>query len=201
MDNKFLNDLKDMVNENVETRKDKELEDLKGLEIGSQLHEDWRKTRLREDGSYEPRWKKVKDKEFEFKESNTCRKNKDGDVEIDIANMNFNELSSDWKYENLEAGKVVAKLVGNKTELSDEERDKMATIIHEEWLKRNDWVFDKEYGNPAQAVPFANLSEEEKNKDRDQLKFGIDLNKKLETGSITKKKLKEKFEMNKEKNI
>lgn len=115
--------------------------------------------------------------------------------------MNFNELSSDWKYENLEAGKVVAKLVGNKTELSDEERDKMATIIHEEWLKRNDWVFDKEYGNPAQAVPFANLSEEEKNKDRDQLKFGIDLNKKLETGSITKKKLKEKFEMNKEKNI
>ena len=28
------------------------------------LHEEWRKTRLKADGSYEPRWKKIKDDKF-----------------------------------------------------------------------------------------------------------------------------------------
>ena len=198
----FEDDLKGMVNEKVDIEKvDKELEELKGLEIGSQLHEDWRKTRLNEDGTYEARWKKVKDEKFEFAESSTCRKNEDGTIEIDIANRSFSELSSDWQYENLEAGKVVAGLVGNKTELTDKERDEMATKIHDEWLKRNDWVFDANYGNPSQAVPFAELSEEEKNKDREQLKFGLELNARLLDGSITKKQLKEKFDTEKEKNI
>lgn len=197
----FEDELKGMVNEDVTVEKDNELEELKGLEIGSQLHEDWRKTRLKEDGTFEPRWKKVKDENFDFVESNTCRKNEDGIVEIDIANRSFAELSSDWQYENLEAGKVVARLVGDKTELTDEERDEMATEIHEEWLKRNDWVFDKEYGNPAQAVPFDELSKEEKDKDREQLKFGLELNEKLLNGKITKKELKEKFDIEKEENI
>lgn len=197
----FEDELKGMVNEGVTLEKDNELEELKGLEIGSQLHEDWRKTRLKEDGTFEPRWKKVKDENFDFVESNTCRINEDGIVEIDIANRSFAELSSDWQYENLEAGKVVARLVGDKTELTDEERDEMATEIHEEWLKRNDWVFDKEYGNPAQAVPFDELSKEEKDKDREQLKFGLELNEKLLNGKITKKELKEKFDIEKEENI
>lgn len=197
----FEDELKGMVNEDVTVEKDNELEELKGLEIGSQLHEDWRKTRLKEDGTFEPRWKKVKDENFDFVESNTCRKNEDGIVEIDIANRSFAELSSDWQYENLEAGKVVARLVGDKTELTDEERDEMATEIHEEWLKRNDWVFDKEYGNRAQAVPFDELSKEEKDKDREQLKFGLELNEKLLNGKITKKELKEKFDIEKEENI
>lgn len=197
----FEDELKGMVNEDVTLEKDNELEELKGLEIGSQLHEDWRKTRLKEDGTFEPRWKKVKDENFDFVESNTCRINEDGIVEIDIANRSFAELSSDWQYENLEAGKVVARLVGDKTELTDEERDEMATEIHEEWLKRNDWVFDKEYGNPAQAVPFDELSKEEKDKDREQLKFGLELNEKLLNGKITKKELKEKFDIEKEENI
>lgn len=197
----FEDELKGMVNEDLTVEKDNELEELKGLEIGSQLHEDWRKTRLKEDGTFEPRWKKVKDENFDFVESNTCRKNEDGIVEIDIANRSFAELSSDWQYENLEAGKVVARLVGDKTELTDEERDEMATEIHEEWLKRNDWVFDKEYGNPAQAVPFDELSKEEKDKDREQLKFGLELNEKLLNGKITKKELKEKFDIEKEENI
>jgi len=195
----FSEELGGLVNERIHIEKmDKELEELKGLEIGSQLHEDWRKTRLNEDGTYEPRWKKVKDENFDFDESSTCRKNEDGTIEIDIANRSFSELSSDWQYENLEAGKIVAQMVGDKTELTDEERDEMASKIHDEWLKRNDWVFDENYGNPAQAVPFADLSEEEKDKDREQLKFGLELNTRLADGSITKKQLKEKFSNEKE---
>lgn len=60
----FLDELKKGVRaeEDFEEPVDSELESLKGLEIGSCLHEDWRKTRLRDDGTYEPRWKKVKDR-------------------------------------------------------------------------------------------------------------------------------------------
>ena len=199
----FIDELKTKVindNDSVEkiTAKDLELEELKGLEVGSCLHEDWRQTRKNEDGTYEPRWKKVKDSNFKFIESDTCRKNEDNTIEIDIANRNFGELSADWQFENLEAGKVVVNLVGDKTELTTEETEEMASKIHDEWLKRNDWVFDPNYGNPAQAVPYAQLSEEEKEKDRAQLKFGLSLNQRLISGEVKKQDLKEKFKSNEE---
>lgn len=37
---------------------------LLAYKIACELHESWRKTRLMEDGTYEPRWKKIKDEEF-----------------------------------------------------------------------------------------------------------------------------------------
>lgn len=45
----------------------------------------------------------------------------------------------------------------------------MASHIHEEWLKRNSWVFDSNYGDPKLAVPYNELSQEEKDKDIAQL--------------------------------
>lgn len=45
----------------------------------------------------------------------------------------------------------------------------MASTIHEEWLKRNDWVFHPEYGDPKLAVPYEQLSKEEQDKDKAQL--------------------------------
>ena len=45
----------------------------------------------------------------------------------------------------------------------------MAAVIHNEWLKRNDWVFNPEYGNPQLAVPYEQLSKEEQDKDKAQL--------------------------------
>lgn len=196
----FVDDLQKDVygDDEVEVPIDKELEDLKGLEVGSCLHEGWRQTRKNEDGTYEPRWKKVKDPNFKFVESDTCRKNEEGVVEIDIANRSFGELSADWQFENLEAGKVVVRLVGDKTELTLEEVEQMASVIHDEWLKRNEWVFDPNYGNPAQAVPYAELSEEEKEKDRAQLKFGLSLNQRLLSGGVKKQELKEKFKFKEE---
>ncbi len=167
---------------------------LEGLEIGSCLHEDWRQTRKNEDGTFEPRWKKVKDPNFKYVESDTCRKNQEGIVEIDIANRTFGELSEDWQFENLEAGKVVARLVGSKTQLTSfKEVHQMASEIHDEWLKRNDWVFDPSYGNPDQAVPYEELSDEEKKKDIAQLKFGIALNRKIQAGEISYADLKKKY--------
>ncbi|MBQ4263367.1 MAG: hypothetical protein IJB83_03875 [Bacilli bacterium] len=132
--------------------------------LGSDLHEAWRAPRKKEDGTFEPRIKKSKDEVWNEKH---------GTNEVDIANCSFEELPSNWQYENLEAARIAVELVYDKTisgeQISQEEVEKMASIIHEEWLKRNDWVFHPEYGDPKLAVPYSQLSEEEKDKDKAQL--------------------------------
>ncbi len=133
--------------------------------LGSDLHEAWRAPRKKEDGSFEPRMKKSKDKDW-----NACHKTDD----VDIANCSFAELPSNWQYENLEAAKVVIELVYDKImakeQISDTELEQMASVVHDEWLKRNSWVFDPNYGDPKLAVPYLQLSKEEQNKDKIQVK-------------------------------
>ena len=132
--------------------------------LGSDLHEEWRKPRKLEDGTYEPRMKKSKDESWNLVH---------GTDDVDIANTSFSELPSNWQYENLEAAKVVINLVFDKiinNEIfNDEVMRRMASIVHDEWLKRNSWVYDPEYGDPKLAVSFDELSEEEKKKDIVQL--------------------------------
>ena len=132
--------------------------------LGSDMHEAWRAPRLREDGTFEPRIKKSKDEAWNASH---------GTDEVDIANCTFEELPSNWQYENLEAAKVAIELVYDKTiagvDFSPEEIEQMGSFIHEEWLKRNDWVFSPDYGDPSLAVPYEQLSEEEKDKDKAQL--------------------------------
>lgn len=134
----------------------------------SDLHEEWRKSRLKEDWTYEPRWKKSKDADWTQAH---------GTDDVDIANTSFADLPSNWKYENLEAAKVVIELVFDEVvsweEITDEMIEEMAAVVHEKWLKRNDWVFDKEYGNPILAQKYAKLPEEEKEKDRVQVRQAI----------------------------
>ena len=57
--------------------------------------------------------------------------------------------------------------------ITDEMIEEMAAVVHEKRLKRNDWVFDKEYGNPILAQEYAKLPEEEKEKDRVQVRQAI----------------------------
>lgn len=135
----------------------------------SDLHEEWRKTRLKEDGTYEPRMKKSKDAEWTQKH---------GTDDVDIANTKFEDLPSNWKYENLEAAKVAIELVFDSVvaweEITDEMIEGMAAVVHEKWLQRNQWVFDKEYWNPTLAQEYVKLPEEEKEKDRVQVRQAIE---------------------------
>ena len=89
----------------------------------------------------------------------------------------FKYLSVASQKDNLEAAVVAISLVYDKVmngeEITEETLDKLAIIVHEEWLRRNDWVFDKEYGNPTLAVPYFKLPEDEKEKDRVQLRQAI----------------------------
>ena len=132
--------------------------------LGSDLHETWREGRKKEDGTFEPRIKKSTDEVW-----NQVH----GTDEVDIANCSFKDLPSNWQYENLEAARVAISLVYDKTmsgeAISEEEVEMMADIIHQEWLKRNQWVFDPNNGNPAQALPYNELSKEEQDKDKAQI--------------------------------
>lgn len=143
---------------------DKIVKEALSYSLGSDLHEAWRAPRKREDGTFEPRMKKSKDEAWNASH---------GTDDVDIANCSFRELPSNWQYENLEAARVVIELVFDKTKsgepITPEELEEMASVIHEEWLKRNSWVFDPNYGDPKLAVPYAQLSKEEQDKDKAQV--------------------------------
>lgn len=136
--------------------------------LASELHEAWREQRKKDDGTYEPRIKTSNDEEWNEAHNTN---------QVDIANTAFKDLPVNWQYENLEAARVVISLVydfvlDNRI-FSKIEIEQMAEIIHNEWLKRNSWVYDKTYGNSDLAVSYSELSKEEQDKDKAQIYRGI----------------------------
>ena len=106
--------------------------------FASNAHEEWRK-------NFDPTGTKPR-----------IKKNSDG-TEGDI-NVPFEKLHPDWQKENLAAGKAAAQAV----QMYPGDIEKAAEFIHDEWIKRNpkgDW-------NAAQHVPYDQLPENEKEKDR-----------------------------------
>lgn len=56
-------------------------------------------------------------------------------------------------------------------DLSDSEvQEKYGTLIHTNWLERNQWVLDPEYGNSVLAQSYADLPADEQQKDIDQMR-------------------------------
>ena len=72
----------------------------------------------------------------------------------------------------------------------------MASIIHDEWLKRNNWVFDANYGDPKLAVPYEQLSKEEQDKDKAQLLPAIEKVKLYLEGNINIDQICEQYGIN-----
>jgi len=109
--------------------------------FASDLHELWRSGWIKQNnGQSLPRMKKGSTGE-----------------QVDI-NVPFAQLDPAWRKENEEAAKAALQSVKQFPE--DEEA--AANYIHQEWMKRNpkgDW-------NATQHVPYTNLPEEEKEKDR-----------------------------------
>ena len=134
--------------------------------VASAFHEKWRESRLQNNGKYKPMIEKSEDEERNIIHWTD---------EVDIANTKFEDLSSNRKYENLQAAKVAVDLVYDKVlswEWIDLEMiEEMSKIIHEKWLERNwvDWSFEN------QRVNYEKLSEEEKAKDRQQIKTVIQI--------------------------
>ena len=90
----------------------------------------------------------------------------------------FKSLSSDAKCEYLDAARVAIDLVFHRIVsgeiLRPEDIERLAGEVHLEWLRRNMWIFEPGVGNPQLAVPYAQLSEEEKAKDRSQIYYAQD---------------------------
>jgi hypothetical protein len=84
------------------------------------------------------------------------KKNSDGS-EGNI-NVPFEKLHPDWQRENLSAGRAAAEAVSK----FPDDMEKAAEYIHIEWMRRN----PKADYNAAQHVPYDELPEDEKEKDR-----------------------------------
>jgi len=190
---------------NEETKK------LFGYEIGSRLHEDWRATRTEDKEARlgrEPRWKKTKDQSFIAKAQASDVVRVGEIVEVDIANMSFTELPSDWQKDNLEAGKTAAKLtmgaiskdgsigIDGLMSLTPEKLEELGDAIHEAWMQRTekgDW-------NAAQFVPYAELPREEQEKDLAHVRVSMETIKQVLTGELSLEELRNKYkDMDKDK--
>ena len=138
-----------------------------GKEIAKQLWENYEDS-VRYD--YSPRMKKSEDAVWTEKH---------GTDDVDIANTKFEDLPSNWQYENTEAAKVAVDLVFDKIvngeEITPEMVEGMASVVHERWKDRNPWVnAPKEKGwNPVLAQPYEKLPEDEKAKDRVHIETAI----------------------------
>jgi len=109
--------------------------------FASKAHDEWRQGWIKQNaGQSVPR----------------VKKNSDG-TEGDI-NVPFEKLHPDWQKENLAAGRAAMQAV--KQHPNDIEA--ASEFIHNEWMKRN----PKADYNAAQHVPYDQLSEPEKEKDR-----------------------------------
>jgi hypothetical protein len=107
--------------------------------LASILHEEWRE-------GFDPSPEKKKER---------IKKNSDG-TEGNI-NVPFDQLHADWKKENLAAATACLEAASK----FQNNNDQAANYVHVEWMKRN----PKESWNASQHVPYAELSQEEKDKD------------------------------------
>lgn len=179
--------------------------------LASNLHDEWRRGRLFVDiksmrsDKREPRWKecsltekdyseRIKEKTFQAPNSldarkihthnwnDVLRKNENGNIEIDIANVNYDNLPSDWQKENKDAANVVMEKLRGRYDLSYLEMREAASHVHDEWLKRssNSWAKGGELD-----VPFDELSYEEQRKDMVQVELGMKVNREVREGVDT----------------
>jgi hypothetical protein len=116
-------------------------------QFASSAHDEWRR-------NFDPSGTKER-----------VKKNSDG-TEGNI-NVPFEKLHPDWQRENLAAGAAAAEAV-NKF---PNDIEKAAEYIHIEWMKRN----PKADYNAAQHVPYDQLPEDEKEKDRVHVRTMIKL--------------------------
>lgn len=116
--------------------------------LGSAFHEDWRKTRLDDEGNFEPRVKETSDSAWI--EAN-------GTNQVDIANSTYDQLPEDWKAENKAAAEVVVGVMVERDgaiDLSDETtRLEVGGIVHDAWLSRNKWAAGGDLDKPFDQLP------------------------------------------------
>jgi hypothetical protein len=124
-------------------------------EAAGYLHEKWRGSRKNSYGDFKPQIEKTKDETWI--EANGCD-------EIDIANTIYANLPADWQEENKASARVAINEIIraiDQSSLNSTFIERASAIIHARWLERNGG-----YATPEQNKPYDELSENEKDKDR-----------------------------------
>lgn len=134
-------------------------------ELSSLLYDEWRFSCKKKDGSSEPRMEKTKDKEWIITH---------GTDDIDIANTSFVGLPRDWQRENRIAAEVaineVFRAVESGRNLDETFAEEASAVVHNKWLERN-----SERASIEQKKLFEKLPENEKEKDRTQIRKAIEI--------------------------
>lgn len=127
----------------------------------SQMHEIWRSARRKPDGTYEPRLKETKDSTWIAQH---------GSNQVDIANTAYAQLPNDWKAENQASAAVAVNTFASyQGPISSAFVEQASNTIHIKWLERNSWAKGGELDRP-----YAELPENEKQKDREVLYQALD---------------------------
>jgi|GEM_PF-432618 len=156
----------EQTNPELEVKPELTVEQQKQVErLGSAFHEQWRQTRLNEQGGFEPRVKSTSDSAWIEAH---------GTDQVDIANTSFAELPSDWQAENAAAAETVVRIIAKYPEGIDlGDVDTAVAVgdqIHSAWLARNEWAKDGELG-----AAFLDLSPAEQDKDIAQMRTAINM--------------------------
>ena len=117
--------------------------------LGSKLHEKWAEG--------------YRSGEMAKGNENPTRMKDDGmGGQVDILNTSYAELPPKWQAENKAQAEAAIGLVSKDMSGAMDNLENLAAQVHEQWLGRNSWAKDGPLG-----VSYAELPEEEKQKDRD----------------------------------
>ena len=84
--------------------------------------------------------------------------------QIDILNTSYSELTPKWQAENKAQAESAIKLVAQNMDRAMDNIEELAAQVHEQWKSRNKWAIEQ---NSPLAAPYSELSDEEKQKDKD----------------------------------
>lgn len=135
--------------------------------VATKLHDAWREPRrINGTDKFEPRIKGTKDEVWVATHG--------GKGEVDIANTTYEDLPDDWKSENKKSAEVavieIATAEKNGIPLDDKFIESASEVQHIQWLERN-----KNWAPQEQQKPYAQLSEDEKEKDRVVIRTAMDV--------------------------
>jgi hypothetical protein len=99
--------------------------------------------------------------------------------QIDILNTSYSDLTPKWQSENKAQAESAIGLVAKNMNDAIGNIEGLAAQVHEQWLSRNSWAIEQK--SPL-AVPYSELPEEEKKKDRDVITAAYEILSEMQSG-------------------
>jgi hypothetical protein len=99
--------------------------------------------------------------------------------QVDILNTPYSDLPPKWQAENKAQAESAIGLVAGNMDDAMGNIESLAAQVHEQWLSRNSWATEQKH---PLAVPYSELPEEEKQKDRDVVMAAYDILQEMMAG-------------------